>query len=71
MPQTNSPYFPQPQDHPRHPHQEVADLLAAALLRLHAECDVSAASDTDAVPLGFCQPQSVTTNPDDTNGVQL
>lgn len=70
MSQTNLFPFSDHPDRPRHPHQEKADLLAAALLRLRTRPDVSATSDTDTFPLGFCLLQSVTTNPDDTNGVQ-
>ncbi len=70
MSQTNLFPFSDHPDRPRHPHEEVADLLAAALLRLHASPAESATSHTDAVCLGFCPPQRVTTNPDTTNGVR-
>lgn len=44
-------------DRPRHAHQEVVDLLAAALLRLRGQhqlpSDSSIAADSDAVGLGF------------------
>ncbi len=54
-------------DRPRHPHQEIADLLAVALLRLRAKeaaCDYSAtAGAKDAVGLGFSSHQSVNVNP--------
>jgi hypothetical protein len=44
-------------DRPRHPHQEIADLLAVALLRLRVKdssCDSSAtAGAKDEVDLGF------------------
>jgi hypothetical protein len=54
-------------DRPRHPHQEIADLLAVALLRLRTEdlaCDCSAtAGAKDEVDLGFSAHQRVNTNP--------
>jgi hypothetical protein len=54
-------------DRPRHPHQEIADLLAVALLRLRTEdlaCDCSATAGTkDEVRLGFSAHQRVNTNP--------
>jgi hypothetical protein len=54
-------------DRPRHSHQEIADLLAVALLRLRTEeqaCDCSAtAGAKDEVHLGFFAHQRVNTNP--------
>lgn len=59
---------------PRHPHQEIADLLAVALLRLRAKdsaFDLSTTSDeTDAVRLGFTANQRVNANPDQQEGVR-
>ena len=61
-------------DRPRHPHQEIADLLAVALLRLRAKdsaCDDSTTADTkDAVGLGFTGHQRVNTNPYQPEGVR-
>lgn len=54
-------------DRPRHSHQEIADLLAVALLRMRTEypaCDCSAtACAKDEVDLGFSAHQRVNTNP--------
>ena len=47
---------------PRHPQQEVADLLAAALLRLRARY-ASAAPASEAVDLGFLPDQRGNANP--------
>lgn len=61
-------------DRPRHPHQEIADLLAVALLRLRAKesaCDYLTTSGTkDAVGLGFTGHQRVNTNPYQQEGVR-
>ena len=61
-------------DRPRHPHQEIADLLAVALLRLRAKdsaCDYSTtAGAKDAVGLGFTGHQRVNTNPYQQEGVR-
>ena len=62
-------------DRPRHPHQEIADLLAVALLRLRAKetaCDYSTiAGAKDAVDLGFTGHQRVNTNPYQQEGVRV
>jgi len=61
-------------DWPRHPHEEIADLLAVALLRLRdkdSASDHSAISDEkDAVGLGFTAHQRVNTNLDQQQGVR-
>lgn len=61
-------------DHPRHPQQEIADLLAAALLRLRARQsgagDAATAPAKDAVGLGFIGHQRVNVNPDHHEGVR-
>jgi hypothetical protein len=58
---------------PRHPQQEIADLLATALLRLRQttspESDTCAG--TGAVGLGFCGHQSVNGNTPQISGVDL
>jgi len=60
-------------DRPRHPHQEIADLLAVALLRLRAKdssCDSSATVGAqDEVDLGFSGHQRVNANPYQQEGV--
>ncbi len=60
-------------DRPRHPHQEIADLLAVALLRLRAKdssCDSSATVGAkDEGELGFSAHQRVNTNPYQREGV--
>jgi hypothetical protein len=57
---------------PRRPYQEIADLLATALLRLHQS--VRLESDTTApkaeLGLGFCGEQSVNGNTHHTQGVR-
>ncbi len=62
-------------DRPRHPHQEIAYLLAVALLRLRAKnssCDSSATVGAkDEVDLGFSGHQSVNTNPYQQEGVRV
>ena len=61
-------------DRPRHPHQEIADLLAVALLRLRdkdSALNHSTTSDgKDEVGLGFSAHQRVNANPDHNNGVR-
>lgn len=61
-------------DRPRHPHQEIADLLAVALLRLRAKdsaFDHPTTSDAkDEVGLGFTAHQRVNANPDQQEGVR-
>ena len=57
-------------DRPRHAQQEIADLLAAALLRLRA-CPVShTLENSERVRLGFPGQQRVNANPDHNNGVR-
>ena len=64
----DEPIFCANADRPRHPHQEIADLLAVALLRLSDKDSAfnhSTTSDAkDAVGLGFTAHQRVNTNPD-------
>jgi len=72
---TQEPRSPRPTvDHPRHAHQEVVDLLAAALLRLRGRhqppAESSIAADSDAVGLGFVGQERVNANPDHDNGVR-
>jgi len=61
-------------DRPRHPHQEIADLLAVALLRLRAKdsaLDHSTTShEKDEVGLGFSAHQRVNANPYQQKGVR-
>jgi BarA-like signal transduction histidine kinase len=70
----DEPIFCANADRPRHPHQEIADLLAVALLRLRdkdSAFDHSTASETkDAVILGFPAHQRVNANPDQQQGVR-
>ncbi len=64
--QIDKPSFCAHADRPRHTHQEIADLLAMAILRLRAEdsaCDHSTTPDVkDEVDLGFSAHQRVNTN---------
>lgn len=61
--------FP-PTDHPRHAQQEIADLLAAALLRLRARPSRDTTENSECVRLGFPGQQRVNANPDHNNGVR-
>ena len=58
-----------PSDRPRHAHQEIADLLAAALLRLRARPPRDP-KNSECVRLGFSRQQRVNANPDHNNGVR-
>jgi len=59
-----------PSDRPRHPQQEIADLLAAALLRLRARPSSHTIENSERVRLGFPGHQRVNANPDHDNGVR-
>jgi len=59
-----------PSDRPRHPQQEIADLLAAALLRLRARPSSNTLENSERVRLGFCCQQRVNVNPDHHHGVR-
>ena len=54
---------------PRHPHQEVVDLLATAFLRLRLHA-TSAANGESGVDLGFGGQQRVHANPSQLKGVR-
>jgi hypothetical protein len=55
---------------PRHAHQEIADLLAAALLRLRARPSRDFTENSECVRLGFPGQQRVNANPDHHHGVR-
>ena len=57
-------------DRPRHAHQEIADLLAAALLRLRSRQLSNTAENSEHISLGFPGQQSVNANPYHNNGVR-
>jgi hypothetical protein len=59
-----------PSDRPRHAHQEIADLLAAALLRLRARPSRDFTENSECVRLGFPGQQRVNANPDHHHGVR-
>ena len=59
-----------PSDSPRHPQQEIADLLAAALLRLRVRPHSHTLESSERVRLGFAGQQRVNANPDDHHGVR-
>lgn len=59
-----------PPDRPRHAHQEIADLLASALLRLRAQPERNTLENSERVRLGFPGHQRVNANPDHDNGVR-
>jgi hypothetical protein len=54
---------------PRHPHQEIVDLLATAFLRLRQNT-TSAANSESAFGLGFGGQQRVHANPSQQKGVR-
>ncbi len=59
-----------PSDRPRHPQQEIADLLAAALLRLRVRPASHTLENSERVRLGFPGQQRVNANPDHHYGVR-
>jgi hypothetical protein len=59
-----------PPDRPRHAHQEIADLLAAALLRLRRQPERNTIENSERVRLGFSGQQRVNANPDHHYGVR-
>lgn len=59
-----------PPDRPRHAHQEIADLLAAALLRLRTRPSSHVIENSERVRLGFSGQQRVNANPDHHHGVR-
>lgn len=59
-----------PPDRPRRAHQEIADLLAAALLRMRARPPRQTIESSECVRLGFPGQQRVNANPAHYNGVR-
>ena len=59
-----------PSDRPRHAHQEIADLLAAALLRLRTRPSRDTTENSECDHLGFAGQQRVNANPDHHHGVR-
>ena len=57
-------------ERPRHGHQEIADLLAAALLRFRVRQSRDIPKNSEQVCLGFPGQQRVNANPDHNNGVR-
>ena len=55
---------------PRHPHREIAELLAAAIMRMHAKSYINRPITDSEVSLGFTANQRVNANPSYTEGVQ-
>ena len=55
---------------PRQPHREIAELLAAAILRMRENICRDFSEPHSEVCLGFSAKQSVHTNPSYTEGVQ-
>lgn len=55
---------------PRHPHREIAELLATAILRMRVARHAPSIRDPREVSLGFTGHQRVNTNPSDTEGVR-
>lgn len=67
------PCISSPTDSPRHPQQEIADLLARALLRLHGQTlrhGSDALPDTDTVALGLGDQQRLNGNSCQHQGVR-
>jgi len=61
---------PAPESRPRHPQREIADLLATAILRMHADPHKSVHQDSSTVCLAITANQSVHTNPSYQEGVR-
>ncbi|WP_297446845.1 hypothetical protein [Acidiferrobacter sp.] len=59
-----------PPDRPRHAQEEIADLLAAALLRLRRRPSRDTLKNSECVRLGFPGQQRVNANPDHHHGVR-
>lgn len=55
---------------PRHPHREIAELLAAAIVRMRAKNHPDLPATDSEVSLGFTGNQRVNTNPSYTEGVR-
>ena len=56
---------------PRHPHREIAELLAAAILRMRARNKPGATATGSEVSLGFPGDQRLNANPVYTQGVRI
>lgn len=56
---------------PRHPHREIAELLAAAILRMRARSQPDVPNTESEVSLGFPGDQRVNANPVYTQGVRI
>ncbi len=55
---------------PRHPHREIAELLATAIVRMRAKIYTNLQITNSEVSLGFTANQRVNANPSYTQGVQ-
>jgi hypothetical protein len=55
---------------PRHPHREIAELLATAIARMRLKARSDAGTTCSEVQLAFSGDQSVNANPSDTEGVR-
>ena len=55
---------------PRHPHREIAELLAAAIVRMRSQHHPNLQIKNSEVGLGFSADQRVNANPSYTEGVQ-
>ena len=56
---------------PRHPHREIAELLAAAILRMRARNEPEVSGRESEVSLGFPADQRLNANPVYTQGVRI
>lgn len=56
---------------PRHPHREIAELLAAAILRMRARNEPDFPATDSEVSLGFSGDQRLNANPVYTQGVRI
>lgn len=54
---------------PRHPYQEIADLLACAILRVRHSGQAKTTSENSAVQLAITGHQSVNANPSQPEGI--
>lgn len=71
MKQTNPSQLSTAREAPRHAHEEIADLVAVALLRLRALPKVPSTFEKEPVSVDLCATPRVTTNPYENKGVLL
>ncbi len=63
-------HHPATESRPRHPQREIADLLATAIARMHADPGNDEQQEVSTVSLGFTAYQRVNANPSYQEGVR-